>query len=122
VVRGSFLALKENEFVVAARSIGARDRRVISRHLLPNAVPTLLVRQTYVFGIVILIEGGLSFLGIGVQPEIPTLGSVVSDGRRFLRDMPWISLYAGMAIALLVLGINLLGDGLRDVLDPRMKR
>lgn len=121
VVRGSILSLKEQDFVSAARSIGVGDLRIIVRHLLPNALPPLLVRQTYVFGISILIEGGLNFLGIGVQPEIATLGSVVSEGRRFLRDMPWFSFYPGMAIALLVLGINLLGDGLRDVLDPRMK-
>jgi peptide/nickel transport system permease protein len=122
VVRGSFLTLKEQDFVMAARSIGAKDRRVMFRHLLPNAAPTLLVRQTYIFGVAILIEGGLSFLGVGVQPEIATLGSVVADGRRYLRENPWVSLYAGLFIALLVLGINLLGDGLRDVLDPRMKR
>jgi len=121
VVRGVILATKEKEFVLAGRSVGAGDLRIIFRHLLPSAVPALLVRQTYVFGISILIEGGLNFLGVGVQPEIPTLGAVVAEGRQFLREMPWISFYAGMAIALLVLGINLLGDGLRDALDPRMK-
>ena len=122
VVRGTILSLREQDFVTAAKAVGVRDLRVIMRHLLPNAMPTLLVRQTYVFGITILIEGALNFLGVGVQPEIPTLGSVVSEGRRFLRDKPWMSFYAGIFIGLLVLGINLLGDGLRDVLDPRMRR
>jgi ABC-type dipeptide/oligopeptide/nickel transport system permease subunit len=115
------LSLKEQDFVLAARSLGAVDLRIILRHLLPNAVPTLLVRQTYVFGASVLTEGGLNFLGLGGQPHIPTLGIIVSEGRRFLRPNPWLSLCSGAAIFLLVLGINLLGDGLRDVLDPQMK-
>ena len=121
VVRGVILSLKYRDYVTAARSVGVRDWRILTRHLLPNVLPTLLVRQTYVFGISILAEGGLNFLGIGAQPEVPTLGAIVADGRRYLQNMPWISLCAGLAIALLVLGINFLGDGLRDTLDPRMK-
>jgi peptide/nickel transport system permease protein len=121
VVRSVVLSLKEQDFVLAARAIGAGDQRLILRHLIPNAMPTLIVRQTYVFGTAILIEGGLSFLGIGVEPEIPTLGMIVAEGRKYLREMPWICFSAGSFIGLLVLAVNLLGDGLRDVLDPRMK-
>jgi peptide/nickel transport system permease protein len=121
VVRSVILSLKGEEFVTAARSIGAGDGRIIIRHLLPGVLPSLLVRQTYVFGVSILTEGALNFLGIGVQPEVPTLGTAVADGYPFLRQMPWLSFSAGIAIALLVLGVNLLGDGLRDVLDPKMK-
>jgi peptide/nickel transport system permease protein len=122
IVRSVILSLKEQEFVKAARSTGASDSRIIMRHLVPNSMPALLVRQTFVFGIAILAEGSLNFLGIGVPPEIPTLGSIVSEGRAFLRQMPWFSLYAGLFIAAMVLSVNLLGDGLRDVLDPQMKR
>jgi peptide/nickel transport system permease protein len=114
------LTVKNELYVTVAQSIGAKRLRIIVRHLIPNVMPEVIVRQTYVFGVTILIEGALNFLGIGVQPEIATLGSIIADGRRYLRNMPWICFYAGLAISILVLGINLLGDGLRDVLDPKM--
>ena len=121
VVRGSVLSLREQEFVEAARSIGARDLRIILRHLLHNCLAPLLVQQTVIIAYAILAESGLSFLGVGVPPEVPTLGSILSDSRVFLRNAPWMSIFPGLSISLLVLGFNLLGDGLRDVLDPRLK-
>jgi peptide/nickel transport system permease protein len=121
VLRGVVLSYKQQDFVTAARAVGLRDWRIIVRHLLPNSMPTLLVRQTYIFGIAILAEGGLDFLGVGVPPQVPTLGAIVADGRNYLRDKPWVSFSGGLAIALLVLAVNFLGDGLRDALDPRMK-
>jgi peptide/nickel transport system permease protein len=121
MIRSVVLSLKELDFVVAARSIGASDGRIVLRHLVPHGMPTLLVRQTYVFGIVILAEGGLSFLGIGAPPETPSLGMIVAEGASYLRTVPTYAASAGLFIVMIVLGINLLGDGLRDVLDPRMR-
>jgi peptide/nickel transport system permease protein len=122
VVRGTILQLKQKEYVDAARSIGAGNLRIISKHLMPNSMAPLLVQQTYVLALAILAEASLSFLGVGAPPTVSTLGGVISDGRSYLRTAPWQSLYPGVAIAALVLGFNLLGDGLRDVLDPHMKR
>jgi len=121
IVRGTILQLKEKEFIEAARSIGANDWRIIGRHLLPNSMAPLIVNQTYVLAVAILAEAALSFLGVGVPPDQPTLGGVISDARAYLRYAPWLPLFPGVAISVLVLGFNLLGDGLRDVLDPRMK-
>ena len=121
VVRGVILALKQQEFVEAARTVGARDLRIITHHLLPNSLAPLLVQQTYILAIAILAESALNFLGVGVPPEVPTLGGILSDSRVHLRNAPWMSLFPGTFITLLVLGFNLLGDGLRDVLDPRMR-
>ena len=121
VVRGSILQLKERDFVLAARSLGASDRRIMLRHLIPNSMAPLLVQQTYVLALAILAEAALTFLGVGVPPEMPTLGGIISDGRTHLRVAPWLPLFPGLAISALVLGFNLLGDGLRDVLDPRLK-
>lgn len=121
VVRGEVLQLKEMDFVMATRALGARDLRIIARHLLPNAFPIVIVRQTYIMATAILAEAALTFLGVGVPPETPTLGGIISEARSHLRYAPWLPLYPGVIISTLVLGFNLLGDGLRDVLDPRMK-
>lgn len=121
VVRGVVLQLKEKEFVLVARSLGARDRRIIAHHLLPNTIAPLLVQETYIIAVSILAEAYLSFLGVGVPPDVPTLGGIISDARPYLRHSPWLPLFPGVAISVLVLGCNLLGDGLRDVLDPMMK-
>jgi len=121
VVRGMILQLKEMDFVDAARSLGAKDLRIMLRHLLPNSLAPLMVQQTYVLALSILAEAALTFLGVGVPPDVPTLGGIISDARVNLRYAPWLSLFPGLAISALVLGFNLLGDGLRDVLDPRMK-
>ena len=121
VVRGEILALRQLEFVDAARCVGARDIRIIVRHLLPNTLAAVLVQQTAILAMAVLAESSLNFLGIGVPPEIPTLGGILADSRVHLRNAPWMSLSPGIFISLLVLGFNLLGDGLRDILDPHMK-
>ncbi|MGQ9585213.1 MAG: ABC transporter permease [Anaerolineae bacterium] len=120
VVRASILELRETEFVVAARSVGAGDLRIMLRHLLPNCMAPLLVQQTYTLALAMLSESGLSFLGVGLPPDVPSLGTTLSVARTYLRSAPWMSFYPGVFISLLVLGFNVLGDGLRDVLDPRM--
>lgn len=121
VVRASVLVLREAEYVDAARAYGAGDARLLLRHILPNSLAPLIVQLTFIFAYAVLAEAVLSFLGMGPPPPTPTWGSIVAEGRNALRVAPWISLVPGVAIALFVLGLNLLGDGLRDVLDPRMK-
>lgn len=121
VVRGVVLSLKQEVFVDAARALGTSDRRLISRHLVPNVIPSLIIQQTFIFAAAVLAEAALSFLGVGVPPDVPTLGGILSDARTNLRYAPWMSLFPGTTISVLVLGFNLVGDGLRDVLDPRMR-
>jgi ABC-type dipeptide/oligopeptide/nickel transport system permease subunit len=122
VIRGEVLALKEREFVEAARAIGASHARIIFVHLLPNTLPLVIVLGTMAIADNILGEAGLSFLGLGVQPPAASWGGMLAEGRPYLTTMPWWGLYPGLALALTVLGFNLLGDGLRDVLDPRLRR
>jgi peptide/nickel transport system permease protein len=122
VVRADVLALKNREFVQAARVAGASDLRIIFRHTLPNVVSPVLVLATLGIGYAIVAESGLSFLGLGVQPPEPSWGWTVAFGTRFLRDAPHLSTFPGLAIMVTVLGFNLLGDGLRDLLDPRSRR
>lgn len=119
LTRGSFLALREREFVVAARALGARDWGIISRHILPNTLSPLIVQATISFPVAILAEAALSYLGLGTQPPHPSWGLMLKDAQNFLALSPWYAFFPGAAIALAVLGFNLLGDGLRDVLDPR---
>lgn len=121
VARATVLSLRELDYVQAARSLGLSDFRIMIRHLVPNSMTPVLVQQTFILAAAILAESSLNFLGVGVPPEVPTLGSILSDSRTFLRDAPWMSLYPGVFISCLVLGFNLLGDGLRDVLDPRTR-
>jgi ABC-type dipeptide/oligopeptide/nickel transport system permease subunit len=121
VVRGAVLAVKEEEFVEAARALGATNRRIILRHLLPNIVAPAIILVTLGIGGAILAEASLSFLGLGAQPPTPSWGSMLTVGRDYLTEAPWLSLYPGVAIFLTVMGFNLLGDGLRDLLDPRMQ-
>lgn len=121
IVRGQVMALRELEYVEAARSLGMSDFRIMFRHLIPNGMAPLIVQQTFTLALAVLAESSLSFLGVGVPPEVPTLGSILSDSRTHLTKAPWMSLYPGSMISLLVLAFNMLGDGLRDVLDPRMK-
>jgi peptide/nickel transport system permease protein len=122
VIRSSILALREEEFVEASRALGASWVRTLFRHILPNALGPLLVVATVGIGNAITAEAALSFLGLGVQPPTPTWGGIVNTGLQFLRQSAFISTFAGLAIMVTVLGFNLLGDGLRDILDPRRGR
>lgn len=121
VVRGEILVLRESDFVLAARALGVSDARIMLRHLVPNSLAPVLVQQTFILAVAILAEAGLGFLGVGVPPDVPTLGGILSDSRTFLRSAIWMSIFPGTFITVLVLGFNLLGDGLRDVFDPRMQ-
>ena len=121
VTRGQILSLKEQEFIVAARMMGAQDGRIMLSHLLPNAVAPLLVLCTLRIATAILTAASLSFLGLGAQPPIPEWGAMLSDGRAYLSIAPHVATTPGLAILITVLAFNLLGDGLRDALDPRLK-
>lgn len=119
IVFGEVRSMREKEFIEAARTIGASDARIIVRHLLPNLVSTTIVYATLSAATMILTEATLSFLGIGVRPPTPSWGAMLSEGQQFFLTSPWMMLYPGLALLLLLLGFNLLGDGLRDALDPR---
>ena len=121
IVRASALVVREMEYVQAARATGARHGRVLLCHVLPNCLAPLVVQLTFTFAYAVLTEAILSFLGMGPQPPTPTWGNIIAEGRGYVREAPWIALFPGIAIAVTVLGLNLLGDGLRDALDPRMK-
>jgi peptide/nickel transport system permease protein len=121
VVRGLSLTLREQDFVQAARALGAHDARIIARHILPNVLAPIMVIWTLEVARVILMESALSFLGLGVPPPTPTWGRMLAEGRDYLTVAGWISIFPGLAIMLTVLGINFLGDGLRDLLDPRLR-
>ena len=121
IVRASVLVVREMDYVQAALATGAGHIRILFRHILANSMAPLIVQLTFIFAISILAEAVLSFIGVGPPPPTPTWGNIISDGRNYIREAPWISLFPGIAIAVTVLGLNLLGDGLRDVLDPRMK-
>lgn len=121
LVRGQFLVLKEREFFQAAKALGAGPIRLITRHLLPNALTPVIVSATLGVGNTILLEAGLSFLGLGVQPPTPSWGNIVYDTRGNIFSEWWMSLSAGLAILVTVVGYNLLGDGMRDALDPRLR-
>lgn len=122
VVRSTVLTIKNAEYVQAARAQGATDIRIVVRHILPNCLSPLLVQETFIFAYAILAEAGLSFVGAGAPPPTPSWGNILSEGRTYMREAPWLSVFPGLAIAATVLGLNLTGDGLRDVLDPRMKK
>ncbi|RUT31397.1 ABC transporter permease [Arsenicitalea aurantiaca] len=121
VVRASILVVRELDYVQAARAAGATDYRILMRHILPNCMAPLIVQLSFVFAYAILSEAVLSFLGLGAPPTVPSWGILISEGRSYLREAAWLTVVPGLAIAITVLGLNLLGDGLRDVLDPRMK-
>jgi len=119
LVRAEFLSLREREFVLSAQTLGAKNLRLIFRHLLPNSLTPIIV--SFVLGVAsaVLIESGLSFLGLGVQPPQASWGNILTDGKEYIQFAWWLSLFPGLAILLTVLGYNLLGEGLRDALDPR---
>lgn len=120
-VRAEFLSLREQDFVAAARALGLNDFRIIFRHMMPNAVAPVLVSATIGIATAILTEAGLSFLGFGVPPPHATWGNILSDGKRFIFDAPWLTFVPGIAILLVVLSFNLFGEGLRDVMNPKLR-
>lgn len=122
IVRGEVLSLREKEFVQGAKALGKSDLVIMGRHLLPNVMPSALVMGSYYVAVAVIVEAGLSFIGMGAQAPLPSLGQMVAEGRNYLIFNHWVSTIPGITIVLLVLGLNLLGDGLRDVLDPRLKR
>ena len=121
VVRGAVLSLKTREHVLAARALGVSNLAIMTRHLLPNALGSLLVAATIGVGGNMVAEAGLSFLGLGAQSPTISWGALLADGQSFLASAPWVAVFPGVALLLAVLGINLLGDGLRDLLDPRFR-
>ncbi len=120
-VRAEFLSLREQDFILAAKALGLSEFRIIFRHMLPNAMAPVLVSATLGIASAILIEAGLSFLGFGVPPPYATWGGILSDGRRYLFDAPWLTFIPGIAILFVVLSFNLFGEGLRDALNPRLR-
>lgn len=122
IVRSAVLSVKEMEYVEAAKAIGAKNGRVLMRHVLPNCLAPIIVQATLSIGTAILDAAGLSFLGLGAQPPTPEWGAMLSDGRAALQNAPWVVAFPGLAIFFVVLGFNLFGDGLRDALDPRLKQ
>ena len=121
IVRGSVLAVKEKEFVEGARGLGASDSYILVRHILPNVIAPVIPMAMLGMGYVILAVAGLSFLGLGAQPPTPEWGAMLNDGRVFMRSAPQLMIFPGLAIMITVLAFNFLGDGLRDVLDPRLR-
>jgi ABC-type dipeptide/oligopeptide/nickel transport system permease subunit len=122
LVRSQVLVLRHAEYVLAARALGARNRRILWRHLLPNVRAQIIVAATLGMAGAIMAEAALSFVGLGAQPPTPSWGAMVSEGRDLLRVAPWVSLAPGVAIGLTVLGFNLVGDGYREASDPKLRR
>ncbi len=120
-VRAEFLSLRERDFAQAAKALGVKDRRIIFRHILPNALAPVFVTATLDVASAILVEAGLSFLGFGVQPPAPSWGNILTEGRTYIFDAWWLTVFPGLAILMTVLSFNLLGEGLRDALDPRLR-
>jgi peptide/nickel transport system permease protein len=122
LVRGEVLSHREATYVEAARAVGARDLRIMSAHILPNIANPVIVTSSLLIGTAILVEASLSFLGLGLPPPTPAWGLMVNDGLVAIRSTPWVSVSPGLVITFAVLGFNLLGDGLRDLLDPRIRQ
>ena len=122
-VRSQALAIKEMDYVLAARAVGSSNMRIIMRHIVPNCMAIFIILATLSLGYAIIVESSLSFLGVGVPPDVPTWGSMLSEGGNILqiKNRPWLAISPGIALALAVFGVNLLGDALRDVLDPRLR-
>ena len=116
------MSLREREFVEAARALGVSHWRIILRHVIPNTVGSTLIMSSYYIAYTVIAEAGLSFIGMGAQPPTPSLGQMIASGRDYLYVDSWMAVVPGVAIALIVLGLNTLGDSLRDVFDPRLRR
>src|SRR6059036_492589 len=121
VIRSTVLSIRELDYVLAARALGRRDLAIAFRHILPNCIGPLLVQGSFIFAYAILAEAILGFLGVGVPPYVPSWGNVIASGKNVIREAFWVSLFPGLALTLSGLGLNLLGDGLRDTLDPRLR-
>jgi peptide/nickel transport system permease protein len=121
VVRGSVLVIRETPYVEAARALGVSDASIMLRHVLPNCLSPVIVQGTFIFAAAVLGEAALSFLGVGAPPFIPSWGNVLAEGRLYLQQAPWLTLFPSAAIMAMILGLNLFGDGLRDILDPRLR-
>jgi len=121
LAHGSVLSMREREYVLAARAIGARDPRILLKHVLPNIFGELLVAGTLWVGLAIRLEANLAFIGLGVQPPTPTWGNMIREGVDVLINAPWISVYSGLCILLTILAFNMLGDGVRDMIDPKLR-
>ncbi|PYN38879.1 MAG: peptide ABC transporter permease [Candidatus Rokuibacteriota bacterium] len=121
VVRGSVLVVRETAYVEAGRALGASDVTLMGRHILPNCLSPVIVQGSFVFAAAVLTEAALSFLGVGVPPYVPSWGNILSEGRLYIQQAPWLVLYPGAAIMLTIFALNLFGDGLRDLLDPKMR-
>ncbi|MDJ1158827.1 ABC transporter permease [Chelatococcus sp. SYSU_G07232] len=122
IVRASTLVIRELPYVEAARALGVSTPRIMTRHVLRNLVSPILVQGTFIFAYAMLAEAGLSFLGLGVSPEVPTWGTMIAAGRQYIGQADWMTLFPGVAIVLSVLSLQMVGDGLRDVLDPRLRK
>jgi peptide/nickel transport system permease protein len=121
VVRGSVLVIRETSYVEAARALGAADLVLMARHVLPNCLSPVIVQASFVFAAAVLTEAALSFLGVGVPPYVPSWGVILAEGRLYIQQAPWLVIYPGVAIMLTIFGLNLFGDGLRDLLDPKIR-
>ena len=121
VVRGSVLVIRETAYVEAARALGVSDLVLLTRHVLPNCMSPVIVQGSFVFAAAVLTEAALSFLGVGVPPYVPSWGVILAEGRLYIQQAPWLVLYPGVAIMLTIFGLNLFGDGLRDLLDPTIR-
>jgi peptide/nickel transport system permease protein len=121
ITRASVLVIRSEVFVEAAQASGAGAPRIVARHVMPNVVAPIIVETTLSLAFAILAEAALSFLGLGTPPPAPSWGRMLSEGRSYIQDAPWMGLFPGLAIVLSVIGFNFLGDGLRDALDPRLK-
>jgi peptide/nickel transport system permease protein len=121
VVRGSVLVVREMAYVEAARALGASDRMLVLRHVLPNCLSPVIVQGSFIFAAAVLTEAALSFLGVGVPPYVPSWGNILAEGRLYLQQAPWLVIYPGVAIMATIFGLNLLGDAVRDLLDPKIR-
>lgn len=121
LARATVLTVRTKEYIDAARAVGAPLRRILARHVVPNALAPVIVQGTFTFAYAILGEAALSFVGLGAPPPAPSLGNILADARGVLREAPWMMAFPSLALSLTILGLNLFGDGIRDVLDPRMK-